>query len=313
MIPSYVGGRCVKWLHKIWIDEVENDSYYHVWDNRVLPSFVTGKEGELAETLFKHPDTACYEQNLNSVITKPAHGEKFKITETRRGDSYRIEGYAYDGGGHKIQRVELSLDEGKTWLYCIRKFPDSPIRHGNKFWTWVHWHVDVDIKHLLRAKEISVRCFNVFKNTQPREPSWNVMGMMNNCWYVVKPEIVQDDEDDSLSILFRHPVEPGAAGGGWMQPSVENQITEVKQEAGTPQKQFTRGEIEKHNKGDDCWIVVDGKVYDATSVLSWHPGGKAAVMGHAGKVHQATTDEFASIHDDYAYGKLKGIPENDLP
>lgn len=35
-------------------------------------------------------------------------------------------------------------------------------------------------------------------------------------------------------------------------------------------------------------------------------GGKAAILGHAGKVHQATSDEFASIHDDYAYQKLKG-------
>lgn len=34
---------------------------------------------------------------------------------------------------------------------------------------------------------------------------------------------------------------------------------------------------------DDCWIVVDGKVYDATSVIEWHPGGKAAVLGHAGR------------------------------
>lgn len=32
------GGRCVKWLRKIWVSEKENDSHYHIWDNRVLVS-----------------------------------------------------------------------------------------------------------------------------------------------------------------------------------------------------------------------------------------------------------------------------------
>jgi nitrate reductase (NAD(P)H) len=306
MIPGYVGGRCVKWLKRIWISDKENDSHYHIWDNRVLPAFVTEKDGEFAEALFRHPDTACNEQNLNSVIVKPAQGEQIPLSSARKGRTYRIEGYAYDGGGHEVQRVEVSLDDGETWLYCIRRFPDAPIRHGNKFWTWLHWHVDVEITHLLQAKSITVRCFNVFKNTQPKEPNWNVMGMMNNCWYIVKPSIVQDTDSDTPSILFRHPVEPGTADGGWMKPSVENQIASAKQEAGAPQKQFTRQEIEKHDKEDDCWIVVDGKVYDATSVLEWHPGGKAAVLGHAGKVHAETSNEFQSIHDDYAYQKLKG-------
>lgn len=29
MIPGYVGGRCVKWVNKIWVSDKENDSYYH--------------------------------------------------------------------------------------------------------------------------------------------------------------------------------------------------------------------------------------------------------------------------------------------
>lgn len=202
--------------------------------------------------------------------------------------------------------MEVSLDDGKTWLYCVRKFPDAPIRHGKKYWTWLHGHVDISITHLLEAKTISVCCFDVFKNTQPQEPSWNTMGMMNNCWHVLKSEIVQDNDDDVPSILFRHSTEPGTGDGGWMKPSVENQIAAVKQEAGTPQKQFTREEIEKHDSEQDCWLVVDGKVYDTTSVLEWHPGGKAALIGHAGKVHQETSDDFGSIHDGYTYQKLKG-------
>lgn len=121
MIPGYVGGRCVKWLKKIWTSDKENDSHYHIWDNRVLPSFITEKDGEFATTMFNHPDTACNEQNLNSVIVKPAQGERIEFTKARKDKTYRIEGYAYDGGGHEVQRVEVSLYGGETWLYCIRK------------------------------------------------------------------------------------------------------------------------------------------------------------------------------------------------
>ncbi|KAK4889264.1 hypothetical protein LTR27_011941 [Elasticomyces elasticus] len=236
--------------------------------------------------MFSHPSNICNEQNLDSVVVRPAHGEKLPLTAARKSKRYRIEGYTYDGDGHEVQRVEVSLDGGDTWLYCIRRFPDYSIRHGNKFWTWLHWYVDVSMPRLIQAKSISVRAWNVFKNTQSEEPSWNTMGMMNNCWYTVKSVIRQDDEDEVSHALFRHPVEPRK--GGWC----------------TAETGHTQ-EIEKHDREDDCWIVVGGKVYDATSVLAWHPGGKAAIVGHAGKVHQETSDEFESIHDDYAYQKLK--------
>ncbi|TIA44620.1 hypothetical protein D6C79_06206 [Aureobasidium pullulans] len=308
IIPGYVGGRQVKWLSKIWISEKENDSHYHIWDNRVLPSFVTEKDGDFAETLFRHPDTACNEQNLNSVIAKPAHGERIELSDVKKGHTYRIAGYAYDGGGHEVQRVEVSLDNGETWLYCIRQFPEAPIRHGHKYWTWIHWYIDVELGHLLRAPSITVRCFNVFKNTQPEVGSWNVMGMMNNGWYKVKPEIAQGD-NNALEVLFRHPVEPGTSTGGWVQPSADEKIASAKQSSSTPQKQFTREEIEKHDKEDDCWIVVDGNVYDATSVLDWHPGGKATITNHAGKLSQETSESFESIHDGYAYKKLADLAE----
>lgn len=131
MIPGYVGGRCVKWLKTIWVSDKENDSHYHIWDNRVLPSFIVEKDGEFAETMFAHPDTLCNEQNLNSVVVKPAEGERIPLTEARRGQRYRVEGFAYDGGGHEVQRVEISLDGGDTWLYCMRKVGCSRLLKGS--------------------------------------------------------------------------------------------------------------------------------------------------------------------------------------
>lgn len=132
------------------------------------------------------------------------------------------------------------------------------------------------------------------------------MGMMNNAWYRVIPEVVQRREDGEWEILFRHPAEPGRGIKGGCNRAASCSLRMQSKQAIRYKKQFTREEIEKHDGGKSCWLVVDGKVYDVASVWDWYPGGAAAVLGHAGKVHQDTTDEFASIHDDYAYQKLGG-------
>ena len=39
-----------------------------------------------------------------------------------------------------------------------------------------------------------------------------------------------------------------------------------------PKRLFTWAEIIKHDKPDDCWIVIHGKVYDVTNFVKNHPG-----------------------------------------
>lgn len=46
------------------------------------------------------------------------------------------------GGGRKIIRCEVSLDDGKTWrLGDIQRF-EEPNEYG-KHWCWVHWTLEV--------------------------------------------------------------------------------------------------------------------------------------------------------------------------
>ena len=53
-------------------------------------------------------------------------------------------------------------------------------------------------------------------------------------------------------------------------------------------------EVAKHTTEDDCWIVVNGDVLDATGFLDDHPGGKRAIMIYAGK---DASEEFNMLHE----------------
>jgi len=52
-------------------------------------------------------------------------------------------------------------------------------------------------------------------------------------------------------------------------------------------------QVAQHSTENDCWIVVDNKVYDVTKFLHEHPGGKRILMKVAG---QDATQQFHSLH-----------------
>ncbi|KAE8710167.1 Cytochrome b5 isoform A [Hibiscus syriacus] len=54
-------------------------------------------------------------------------------------------------------------------------------------------------------------------------------------------------------------------------------------------KLYAMQEASQHNTKDDCWVVIDGKVYDVTSYLDEHPGGDDVVLAATGK---DATDDF---------------------
>merc|ERR1712217_50416 len=50
-----------------------------------------------------------------------------------------------------------------------------------------------------------------------------------------------------------------------------------------PGLRLTAEEVAKHRKASDCWTIFQGKVYDITLYVSFHPGGKGQIMKGAGK------------------------------
>ena len=185
----------------------------------------------------------------------------------------------------------------------------------------MHWDIDVQTYDFLEAKELLCRAWDEDMNTQPAVITWNLMGMMNNCYHRIKihPHRCQDG---SLGLRFQHPapVELGERGSmGWREEDNIRQqaIAAVTTSGGvapaavvaqsTParsegDKVFTMEEVAKHNTEESAWFVHAGSVYDATRFLEEHPGGAESILIVAG---MDATEDFDAIHSKKAKDMLK--------
>lgn len=68
---------------------------------------------------------------------------------------------------------------------------------------------------------------------------------------------------------------------------------------------YTWEEVQKHNSKNDCWVVIEDKVYEATKFLPYHPGG-SILARYAGT---DATDVFYAFHgeDENSLG-MKALP-----
>jgi cytochrome b involved in lipid metabolism len=56
--------------------------------------------------------------------------------------------------------------------------------------------------------------------------------------------------------------------------------------------QISVSEVAKHANPDDCWIVVNGKVYDLTKFAPNHPGGASSMLS-MGMIQRAVANMIA--------------------
>ena len=210
IIPGFIGGRMIKFLCGITVTSVPSDNFYHFRDNRILPPHVTSELAE-QEGWWEKPEYIFNELNINSAISSPAHDEKIPMFP---GSEYTVKGYAYTGGGRSITRVEVSVDGGHNWRLATHKQP--PLSMYGKQWSWAHWQYTIDCDALAQCDELMCRAWDEGNNTQPRDLTWNLMGMGNNPWFRVKTKSSPIGSSGERWLTCEHPTEPASKPGGWM-------------------------------------------------------------------------------------------------
>ncbi|GAB7356800.1 hypothetical protein MBLNU459_g7685t1 [Dothideomycetes sp. NU459] len=332
LIPGQIGGRSVKWLKRLIITAEPSDNWYHIYDNRVLPTSVSPEESANNPAWWMDERYAIYDLSTNSAIAYPAHEEQLCLVGAPQ--NYRVRGYAYGGGGRRVTRVEITLDKGKTWRLANIDYAEDRYREAGdrelfggrldmewreSCFCWCHYSIDIPIDELKDASDIFVRAMDESMNVQPRDMYWSVLGMMNNPWF----RVTIAKENDYLR--FEHPTQPALMPGGWMErvkkaggnlsngywgeslggeeavPPSEQASQEVKMTKDGLNKKITIDDLRKHDTEAEPWFVVNGEVYDGTAFLSGHPGGASSIVNAAGL---DSTDEFMAIHSETAKGMM---------
>lgn len=92
-------------------------------------------------------------------------------------------------------------------------------------------------------------------------------------------------------------------------PEISTSAPNVKNEGKTPQEEnfYSLAEVAKHNKENDCWVVIENKVYRVENYINDHPGGSDKIINNCGK---DATNFFNSIkngqgHSQKAWQKLE--------
>lgn len=73
---------------------------------------------------------------------------------------------------------------------------------------------------------------------------------------------------------------------------------------------FTMEEVAKHNSKKDCWLVIDGFIYDVTKFINQHVGGDQVIIDSCGKDATqtfSTRGQKNSPHPQSAYKKLEEL------
>jgi hypothetical protein len=73
-------------------------------------------------------------------------------------------------------------------------------------------------------------------------------------------------------------------------------------------------EISKHSSVNDCWLLINNKIYNVSSYLSVHPGGVGTISSYCGKeASQAfATKDIGRPHSGYASQLLNNYYLGDL-
>jgi len=169
VVPGWAGDHWVKWLTKISVQKEEAKGFYMQVAYRmpvehVAPGAAVPPEKMRPATTFP----------VKSIIGSPADGAR-----TAPGRQ-KVVGLAFSGEA-PIAKVEVSVDDGKTWRPA--KLDGEP-----GVGRWVVFTLEFERKEPGRVRAIA-RATDTKGSTQPEHAAWNPSGYFWNGWHSVSWEI----------------------------------------------------------------------------------------------------------------------------
>lgn len=180
IVPGFVGARSVKWLDRVIVskEEVKGMHQTGIAYKQMGPNYKS-VEDVTAEMVAEYPPIDHIP--VTSAVTHPEPGCK-----VIGGQTIELKGYAYSGAGRAIFRVDISVDNGKTWSQAeLTRVSSKQGIRSSRAWAWVQWRAMAKIPTDC-GENIKIVCKAVDDqfNQQPHESTsiWNVRGILNTSW-----------------------------------------------------------------------------------------------------------------------------------
>ncbi len=165
IVPGWYGMAAVKWLQRIIVTAEPFQGYYQTVDY----AFWEPADGGARLV----PIT---EMQVKAAIARPSHGEAIPA-----GSSYQVRGAAWTANA-EIARVELSVDEGKSWA-------EASLGEDRAADSWRLWHYDWSVPEERSIRRLIARATDSRGRTQPMERDANRGSYMINHCIPVEVEI----------------------------------------------------------------------------------------------------------------------------
>ncbi|MCP9495344.1 MAG: molybdopterin-dependent oxidoreductase [Pyrinomonadaceae bacterium MAG19_C2-C3] len=178
VVPGYLGARSVKWVRKISVQREASTNYYQAHAYKIFPPHITAENADWTTGLM------LGEMSVNAAICAPEAGANMPEGKCA------ISGYATAGGGRSVERVDVSIDGGASWVEAeFVRSEENDASSNDARWAWRLWTCEAELSK--GTHTVIARAFDSAANTQPESAAsiWNFKGYMNNAWHRVEVDV----------------------------------------------------------------------------------------------------------------------------
>jgi sulfite oxidase len=152
------------------VQETPSDNYFQSTAYHLMPADVD------PDTAGPHTGFPLSSVALNCDILQPDD------SATVAAGALHISGYAFAGDDRRVTRVDVSLDDGRSWRQAELGPELSP-------WAWQRWNLSAEVQR--GPLTITARAWDSTGACQPESAAslWNPKGYANNSWATVRVDV----------------------------------------------------------------------------------------------------------------------------